>query len=123
MSPPMTPTPAPFEHLRHYAEQAVEQLLREMADQAVRYAVPADDVLALLRRVATIQRDSPWEVWETWALRHALPVHDLIRRARRRDNPTFSDEERAILRARLRDLFGYALLGLVLTEEDSLDKS
>jgi hypothetical protein len=111
----MTPPPAPFEALRQYACEAIAQLLREMADQQVRYLIPADDALALVEQVARVKGTSAWDIWEDWALRHALPVHELVRQSQTRP---LTAADRVILKARLRDLFGYALLGLILTEKD-----
>jgi hypothetical protein len=117
------PPPAPFEALRQYLLDAVEQLLHEMADQQVRYLIPAGDALRLLERVADLKARSPWHVWEAWALRHALPVHDLVEASQ--EDP-LTPEQRAIMKSRLRDLLGYALLGLVLVEKaeklDNIDK-
>lgn len=120
----MTPPPAPFEALRQYATAAVEQLLREMADQAVRYVVPAENVLALLETIAAARHKSPWDVYLDWVWRHGVPAHQLMETATTRP---LTPDERLALRARLRDLFGYALLGLVLTETpqklDNTDKN
>jgi len=112
----MTPPPAPFEALRQYATEAIEHLLHEMADQAVRYCVPADDVLALLEAIATARHKSVWDVYLDWVYRHGVPGLTLMETACTRP---LDPAEREALRARLRDLFGYALLGLVMIEKDN----
>ncbi len=101
---------AAFESLRRYATEAVAQLTVEMAQQQQNYNVPADDVLALIKAVAEVTAQSPWDVWENWALRHAIPVHEIIQSGKAETN-------HSTLRARLRDLHGYILLGMVMCEE------
>src|SRR4051812_1522217 len=109
--------PAHFEKLRQYLDEAVAQLKTDMADQSIAYAVPADDVLALIKAVAKRQGVSPWAVWEAWELRHEIPVHDFVRRARmldQNDGGELTAVDRIALRKRLRDLLGYVILALVM---------
>lgn len=117
--------PAPFEALRRYAADAVDQLVQDMAAQNVAYCVPETDALALLRAVAAVRHESPWATWESWALRHAIPVHEIARRLMPDDYVRTSTggagpsaDERRVLQARLRDLLGYCILGLVLAESE-----
>lgn len=104
---------ATFERFRAFAEQAVTQLVQEMAEKRSGYPMrqDADDVLALVKHVATVQGLSPWLVWETWALRHAVVVHQLV--------PTDASQavNTAAMRKRLMDLLGYCVLGLLLADE------
>lgn len=104
---------APFEELRKYLTQAVDQLLQEMAAQQIAYAVPSDDVVQLLRRVALVQDRTVWQEWESWALRHAIPVHDFIKRG------PLTEAEQRVIHKRLMDLLGYCVLGLVMSEPSS----
>lgn len=120
MSHPTAP-PAPFEALRQYAAEAVDQLVVELQEKQVGYHVPAGDALALLKAVAKVREESAWQVWEAWAIRHAIPVHCIVADmgagdgGRERLEPT--TDERRVLQARLRDLLGYCVLGLVLAED------
>lgn len=107
--------PAHFEKLRQYLDEAVAQLKTDMADQSIAYAVPADDVLALIKAVAQRQKASPWTVWEAWELRHEIPVHDFVRR----DGGRLTSAERIALRKRLRDMLGYVILGILMTEDQT----
>lgn len=118
------PAPAPFEAFRRFAAEAVDQLVKDMATQALAYAVPAEEPLALIKTIARIRRESPWSTLDSWALRHAVPVHELATRLMPDDYVRTSTgavgpsaEERRVLQARLRDLLGYCVLGLVLAEE------
>ncbi len=77
--------------------------------------MPADNVCALLEAVARVKGRGVWDEWESWALRHAIPVHELVAKAGLPgDGLTVAD--RLVLCKRLRDLLGYCLLGLVLAE-------
>lgn len=116
----MTTPTNEFEAFRHYLDDAVTQLLIEMHDQQVAYAVPADDVTELIRAVAELQGVSPWAVWEAWALRHALPVHRMVQQLSVGPTPLPHDTvvDMGSLRKRLRDLLGYCVLGLVLAERE-----
>lgn len=108
-------TDAAFETLRKYMTEAVEQLTREMAGQQTDYCVPSDDVVALIRSVAAAQDTSIWQTWESWALRHAIPVHRIVRHAIMLDDE-LPPSDLAIMEKRLRDLLGYAILGLVMAK-------
>lgn len=107
---PETADAATFERFRAFADEAVTQLLQEMAEKRLTYPMAPDgDALTLVRTVATLQHTSPWQVWEGWALRHAIPVHYAIEMG--------AEAYPAMLRKRLRDLLGYCVLGLLLAEE------
>lgn len=101
--------PETFEALRQYIQAAAEQLISNMAQQQVNYLVPAQNILALIDATARVQGTSSWSVWESWALRHAIPVHEAIKQEK-----TDTDA----MQSRLRDLLGYCILGLVLTERE-----
>jgi hypothetical protein len=106
---------ATFERFRAFADEAVTQLVQEMAEKRVEYpSGVAGNVLTLLDDVAHIQRFSPWTVWESWALRHALAVHNLLLQ----DDELNDLQNKIAMRTRLRDLLGYCVLGLLLAERD-----
>lgn len=106
--------PAPFEGMREFMERAVEQLTKNMASAAREYNIPATEPLALLRRVAAVEKRHELLALRTWALRHVLPIHDFIEITNYRE---LSDDEYAALRKRLWDAAGYVVLALVMTEE------
>lgn len=108
--------PASFEDLRRYVTDAVTQLIEELADQRINYAVPADNVLALLEQTATVRSEPVWSVWESWALRHAIPIHELVEVSLVCGADGLEAEQVDVMRKRLRDLLGYCVLGLVLCE-------
>lgn len=104
---------APFEALREYLDQAVEQLVKDMLAQSIAYRVPADDVLRLVRRVAAIEDRSALLTLRGWALRHVIPINDFIETTIERD---LTPVECTALERRLRDALGYCVLALVLVE-------
>ncbi len=110
---PEKPAPAPFERVRAFLDQAVQQLTAEMVSQQARYLVPDGDILALVKAVAAVEGRTPWQVLRSWALRHAIPVNGLFDRSCR-----LTSAELEIVAARLRDLLGYVVLGLVVCEEE-----
>lgn len=100
--------PQQFEDLRKFLSTAVDQLLVDMQQQSVDYALAdKQDALELLRRVAKVQEMSSWHVWEAWALRHALPIHDMV-----------PAPDVTVMRKRLYDLLGYCVLGLLMCEKE-----
>lgn len=105
-----TSRPASFEALRGYLQTAVDQLVVDLQAQQVNYVVPGDNVLALLERVGHVQGRGFWDEWESWALRHAIPIHDLIQ------GPSLGLADIETLRKRLNDVLGYCILGLVACE-------
>lgn len=105
--------PASFEALRQYLQTAVDQLVADLERQQVNYVVPSDNVLFLLERTAAVQRRTFWEEWESWALRHAIPIHDLVDAMSERP---LTPEQLEVMRKRLLDLLGYAVLGIVACE-------
>ncbi len=107
-------TDGPFEHLRKFAAKAVEQLIVELVEKQQTYNVPANDVLALMKAVARVRHESTWDVWESWALRHAIPIHEVISQLAGNDPAPW---ERQLLEKRLQDALGYAILGLVMATE------
>jgi hypothetical protein len=108
--------PAPFEKLRQYLDEAVGQLVTDMRDQQIAYAVPADELTALVESVAAVRHETVWDVWETWALRHVVPIHIVVER--QTTLGTISESDKTVLRKRLRDALGYCILGLLLIEKD-----
>lgn len=107
--------PAAFEHLRQYLDDAVNQLLVDMKDQAIAYAVPTNDIVELVKAVAERLNQHPLMVWQSWDLRHQIPIERFSARAN--NVVPLADFEVKALRKRLRDRLGYTILGLVLTEK------
>ncbi len=68
----------------------------------------------MIKRVAALRNESPWAVWESWAMRHAIPIYDILGIEQPRP---LTAEDIGVLRARLRDILGYVILGLALAEE------
>lgn len=113
------PKPESFEALRQYISAACDQLLKDLKSQRVAYAVPADNVLSLIERTAHLRRESPWAVWESWALRHAIPVDDIVRQLA---SGVYDPRMLESLERRLRDLLGYCVLGLVMCEKKRVNR-
>lgn len=92
-----------------------------MQAQQANYLVPADNVVRLIERTADASGLSEWQVWEAWALRHAIPVRDLVRKwAHDRDVVLVlhDDADVQVMQKRLRDLLGYCVLGLVMCDRE-----
>lgn len=112
----MTDTPQTFEDLRGYFDAAVQQLTVDLQVQAKAYDLrPTESVLALIDGVAAVQGVPAWHVWESWALRHLLPMLRLVRKGATTE---LDAAEVAVLRKRLRDALGYCVLAQVLAERD-----
>ncbi len=117
---PNTETPASFEELRKFIEQAADQLLTEMKMQQANYLVPAPNVLALMEQTAAVRGESVWDTWESWALRHAIPIHDIVKRGGYLDGMGgwILERDRVVMEKRLRDVLGYVVLALVMCAKE-----
>jgi hypothetical protein len=110
------PRPASFEAMRLFLQQAADQLAKDLEQQRLNYPM-SGDVLSLLDRVAHVTGMSVWEVWRSWALRHALPVDSLIDKGA---VDTWTPDDHRAMAARLRDLLGYCVLGLTICERNDV---
>lgn len=97
---------APFEAMRKLFQDAADQLAQNLAEQRENYPM-AGDVLALIDAVAARSDLTPWKVWQSWALRHWIPIETILAKG---DRPG----DRAALEKRLRDMLGYCVLGLAI---------
>lgn len=110
----MTSMDAPFETMRKLFQDAADQLAVNLSDQRENYPM-AGDVLALIDAVAERMGTGPWTVWQSWVLRHWIPVEETL------DQPVLTQKEYAALEKRLRDMLGYCVLGLALCARNKHD--